>query len=108
MEMKELFSGESYKVLEVVLNVGEKMPWHEVSSDAFIICKKGKGRVTFSDKIVEVCQGETLLINANEPHQLEVLEDFCSNIILSSEGKINFKKKESKPTFDERVLSDSF
>ena len=97
MEMKELFSGESYKVLEVLLNVGEKMPWHEASSDAFIICKKGKGKVIFSDKVVEVCQGQTLLINANEPHQLEVLEDFCSNIILSSEGKINFIKKEPQP-----------
>lgn len=97
MEMKELFSGESYKVLEVLLNVGEKMPWHEASSDAFIICKKGKGKVIFSDKVVEVCQGQTLLINANEPHQLEVLGDFCSNIILSSEGKINFIKKEPQP-----------
>lgn len=97
MEMRELFSGENYKVLDVVLNLGEKMPWHQATSDAFIICKKGKGVVTFSDRVVEICQGETLLIKANEKHQLEILEDFCSNIILSSEGKINFLKKEAQP-----------
>jgi quercetin dioxygenase-like cupin family protein len=97
MEMKEIYSCDNYKVLQVVLNVGEKMPLHEASSDAFLICKKGKGRITFSDKIVDVCQNETLLIKANEPHQMEILEDFCSNIILGSTGKISFIKKESQP-----------
>jgi quercetin dioxygenase-like cupin family protein len=97
MEMKEIYSCHSYKVMQVVLNVGEKMPLHEASSDAFLICKKGKGRITFSDKVVDVCQNETLLIKACEPHQMEVLEDFCSNIILESSGKINFIRKESRP-----------
>ena len=97
MEMKEIYSCDSYKVLQVVLNVGEKMPLHKASSDAFLICKKGKGRITFSNKVVEVCHNETLLIKANEPHQMEVLEDFCSNIILESTGRISFIKKESRP-----------
>lgn len=95
MEMNEVYNCDDYKVLNVVLNVGEKMPLHEASSDAFVICKKGKGRVTFSDKVVDICANETLLIKANEPHQLEVLEDFCSNIILGSSGRIRFLKKES-------------
>lgn len=95
MEMNEVYNCDDYKVLNVVLNVGEKMPLHEASSDAFVICKKGKGRVTFSDKVVDICANETLLIKANEPHRLEVLEDFCSNIILGSSGRIRFLKKES-------------
>lgn len=95
MEMNEVYNCDDYKVLNVVLNVGEKMPLHEASSDAFVICKKGKGRVIFSDKVVDVCANETFLIKANEPHQLEVLEDFCSNIILGSSGRIRFLKKES-------------
>jgi len=97
MEMKEIYCCDKYKVLNVVLNVGEKMPLHLASSDAFLICKKGKGRITFSDKVVEVCANETLLIKANEPHQMHVLEDFCSNIILETDGRINFIKKESQP-----------
>jgi quercetin dioxygenase-like cupin family protein len=79
-------------VLNVSLSTGEKMPLHQASSDAFLICKKGKGRITFSDRTIEIQQGETLLINANEQHKLEVLEDFCSCITLENDGKISFIK----------------
>ncbi|HZW70025.1 MAG TPA: AraC family ligand binding domain-containing protein, partial [Hanamia sp.] len=63
-------------------------------SDAFLICKKGKGRITFSDRIIEIGQGKTLLINANEQHKLEVLEDFNSCITLENDGQIQFIKSE--------------
>lgn len=49
--------------------------------------QKGKGRITFFDRIVDVRQGETLLISANEQHKLEVLEDFCSCITLENDGR---------------------
>lgn len=94
MEMKEAYSCDKYKVLEVTLNIGEKMPLHEATSDAFLICKKGKGRITFSDRIVEICQGDTLLIHAHEQHKMEIIEDFCSCITLENDGKINFIKKQ--------------
>jgi quercetin dioxygenase-like cupin family protein len=97
MEMKEIYSCDNYKVLNIILNAGEKMPLHEATSNAFLICKKGKGRITFSDRVVDVCANETLLIKANEHHQVEILEDFCSNIILESDGKINFVKEEFQP-----------
>ena len=95
MEMKEIYCCDKYKVLSVTLNRGEKMPLHEATSDAFLVCRKGKGRITFSDRVVELCQGETLLIKAHEPHQMEILEDFCSCITLENDGKINFLKQEN-------------
>ncbi|HEU5364803.1 MAG TPA: cupin domain-containing protein [Hanamia sp.] len=88
--MKEVYSNDKYKVLNVTLNVGEKMPLHEATSDAFLVCRKGKGRITFSDRIVDLCLGETLLIKAHEQHQMEILEDFCSCITLENDGKIKF------------------
>ncbi len=94
--MKELYGNDKYKVLNVTLNIGEKMPLHEATSDAFLIAKKGKGRITFADRVVELCQGETLLIKAHEQHKMEILEDFCSCIILENDGKINFIKQEVK------------
>lgn len=97
MEMKQIYGNNGYKVLSVTLNVGEKMPLHEATSDAFLIGKKGKGRITFADREVILCQGETLLIKAGEQHRMEILEDFCSNIILSADGRINFIKPEAKP-----------
>ncbi|MGN6533229.1 MAG: cupin domain-containing protein [Ginsengibacter sp.] len=90
MEMKEMYSNEKYKVLSVTLNAGEKMPLHEATSDAYLICRKGKGRITFSDRVVDLCLGETLLIKAHEKHKMEILEDFCSCITLENDGKIKF------------------
>lgn len=92
MEMTELYSCKKFKVLDVFLTKGEKMPLHKATSDAFLICKKGKGRITFSDRVIEIGQGETLLISANEQHQLEVLEDFNSCITLETDGQIQFIK----------------
>lgn len=96
MEMKEVYVNDKYKVLNVSLGVGEKMPLHEATSDAFIICKRGRGRITFSDRQVDVSAGETLLIHAYESHRMDILEDFCSNIILGNDGKINFLKQETE------------
>lgn len=94
MEMKEVYSCSKYKVLNVTLSVGEKMPLHEATSDAFLICKKGKGRITFTDRVVDLCQGETLLISAHDSHKMEILEDFASCITLENDGRINFIKQE--------------
>ena len=96
MEMKEVYSCSKYKVLSVTLNVGEKMPLHEATSDAFLICKKGKGRITFTDRVVDLCCGETLLINAHDAHKMAILEDFASCVILENDGRINFINQEMK------------
>ncbi|MBS1614492.1 MAG: cupin domain-containing protein [Bacteroidetes bacterium] len=91
MDMKELYSGTSYKVLQVALSKGERMPLHEATSDAFLIGMKGKGRIRFSDgREVVLCAGESLLIKAHEPHEMEILEDFRSSVVLAQQGKINF------------------
>lgn len=90
MEMNEVYKNERFKVLNVVLNMGEAMPLHEATSDAFIIGRKGKGKITFKDRQVVLSQGETLLIKAHEPHKMDILEDFSSSIILEPEAKINF------------------
>ncbi|MEO6845540.1 MAG: cupin domain-containing protein [Ginsengibacter sp.] len=96
MEMKEIYNCDKYKVLNVSLNIGEKMPLHEATSDALIICRKGKGVITFSDKTVNIHPDETLLIEAHKQHKLEILEDFSASIILENDGKSNFIKQEMK------------
>lgn len=90
MEMNEVYSNESYKVFHVSLNKGERMPAHEATSDAFLIGKKGKGKISFADREIILSQGETLLIKAHEPHRMEILEDFSSCLILTQGAEINF------------------
>lgn len=88
--MIEVYSNAKYKVLSVTLNVGEAMPLHYATSDAFIIGKKGKGKISFANREVILSQGDTLLIEANEPHKMEILEDFSSCIVLNHDGRIQF------------------
>lgn len=88
--MKEVYGNDRYKVLSVTLSVGEAMPLHHATSDAFIIGKKGKGKISFTDREVILAQGDTLLIKACEPHRMEILEDFSSCIILENDARINF------------------
>lgn len=90
MEMNELYRNEKYKILNVTLRAGEKMPLHQATSDAFVTCRKGRGKVTFDDRVVEISGGETLLIKALEKHRLDVFEDFNSTITLEGDAKIDF------------------
>ena len=90
MEMKQLYSGNDYKVMEVTLNDGESMPLHKASADAFIIVKKGSGKIIFSDNEVNLQQGSTLLIAANKEHRLQVNEAFNACVILGHDAAIKF------------------
>ncbi|MEJ7830190.1 MAG: AraC family ligand binding domain-containing protein [Segetibacter sp.] len=90
MEMKEVYSNDRYKVLDVSLKMGEAMPLHHATSDAFIICKKGKGLISFADRQVTLSLGDTYLIKDSEPHKMTILKDFSACIILDHEGRINF------------------
>ncbi|MDQ6903951.1 MAG: cupin domain-containing protein [Bacteroidota bacterium] len=88
--MKQLFSNNYYKVMEVALNGGEAMPLHQATSDAFIIVKEGSGKIIFSDNEIELHQGSTQLIPANKQHRLQVHDAFKACIILASEAAIKF------------------
>lgn len=90
MEMKQLYNGNYYKVMEVTLNDGEAMPLHHATSDAFIIVKEGSGKIIFSDSEVDLQQGSTQLIAANKEHRLQINENFKACIILAPDAAIKF------------------
>jgi len=90
MEMKQIYSSEHYKIMNVLLNEGESMPRHRATSDAFIIVQKGKGKLSFDDRAVELQQGSTQQIPANAPHKLEIMEDFSACVIMAKEAEIKF------------------
>lgn len=90
MEMQQLFSNSVYKILEVSLAKGEKMPRHKASSDAFIMVKQGSGKITFDHNSVLLQQGATQHIPAHEPHQLEISENFTACIVMEAGAAIDF------------------
>ena len=90
MEMKKIFSNNYYKVMEVALNIGETMPLHKATSDAFIIVKEGTAKIIFSDTEAELHQGSTFAIPANKEHKLQVIEAFKAFVVFASDGEIKF------------------
>lgn len=90
MNMKEAYKNGHFKILDVSLNAGEKMPLHKATSDAFIINRKGKSKIIFTDKEVVLNPGDNYIIQANQPHQLEILEDFEASIIFEPDAHIDF------------------
>lgn len=90
MELIEAARNERYKILNVSLEMGESMPWHTASSDAFVIARKGKGKLSFTDRELMLSAGDTVLIPARERHRLDVIEPFSSSVILEPEAAIDF------------------
>lgn len=90
MQMKEIYAGEHFKVKEVILSSGQVMPEHRATSDAFVIVKKGKGKLVFSDSENELTPGSSILIPANKIHRLEITEDFNAFVVFEKDGEIEF------------------
>lgn len=90
MEIIEVDSNDQYKVLSVSLHAGEGIPLHHATSDALLIGRKGTGRIIFADRQVTISQGDSLLIKADEPHRLDINEDFSSYLVLDLNGVIKF------------------
>jgi quercetin dioxygenase-like cupin family protein len=90
MEMQEYFKNDVYKVLHAMLKKGEVMPRHVATTDSYMIVKSGKGRISFDTEAIDLVCDSTQLIPANQPHQLEILEDFDACIVMASAGQIQF------------------
>ncbi len=90
--MKEIHANASYKVLSVSLGKGEGMPLHHASSDAFLVIRVGKAVLKLREREVVLEPGDTMVIPANEPHSLHVLEDFAASVVLASGAHILFTK----------------
>ena len=93
MEMKEIHTNATFKVLKVTLARGEEMPRHYASSDAFLIPEKGKARLQLADREVVLEQGGTCHIPDSEPHTLRVLEDFSAFVVMAAGAEIEFTNR---------------
>jgi quercetin dioxygenase-like cupin family protein len=90
--MKQLHITDHYKVVEVDFAAGHSMPRHVATSDAFLIVESGKALLIFEKETVELSQGTTQPIPANEEHMLKIIDDFKGYIVMANESKVNFTK----------------
>lgn len=95
--MKQLQITDYYKVVKVEFAAGHSMPRHIATSDAFLIVESGKALLIFEKETVELKQGITQSIPANEEHMLKIIDDFKAYIVMANESKINFSKPDQQP-----------
>ena len=90
--MNQLHITDHYKVVQVNFAAGHSIPRHVATSDAFLIVESGKALLIFEKETVELSQGTTQPIPANEEHMLKIIDDFKGYIVMANESKINFSK----------------
>lgn len=88
--MNQLYNNKQYKIIALELPAGKLMPRHYATSDAFIIVIYGLASLIMGNQTVELKQGSTFLIPANQAHILEIIENFKANIVMASHAEIKF------------------
>lgn len=82
-----LMGGKGHKgtVTTFAFAAGEGLSEHSAPFDALVIGLAGQGVVTISGNPYEISAGEAILMPANEPHGIKVIEDFKMLLIMIRE-----------------------
>ncbi len=72
---RRVLHGDGLTVARIYLKKGAIVPLHRHVNEQLSYVLEGRLRFDFPDCQQEVAAGETLQISANEPHEVEALED---------------------------------
>ncbi|NQV28989.1 MAG: cupin domain-containing protein [Rhodopirellula sp.] len=80
-----LFKTEQIEVIRIVMHNGKVIPEHKAPGAIIVQCLEGRVAFTALGKTEELCAGQLLYLEAEEPHALHCLEDASILVtILSS------------------------
>lgn len=89
-KMIRLELGNTFKILQVTGSAGMNMPEHISTKEAVIIVQKGRAILKMKGNNHELKLNESLIIPAGEKHELQIIEDFQSIVIMESGSEIKF------------------
>ena len=89
-KMIPLELGNTFKILQVTGSAGMNMPEHISTKEAVIIVQKGRAILKMKGNNHELKLNESLIIPAGEKHELQIIEDFQSIVIMESGSEIKF------------------
>ena len=89
-KMIRLELGNTFKILQVTGSAGMNMPEHISTKEAVIIVQKGRAILKMKGNNHELKLNESLIIPAEEKHELQIIEDFQSIVIMESGSEIKF------------------
>jgi quercetin dioxygenase-like cupin family protein len=88
MKMDEIYAGDQYKILHVIVPAGGAIPEHFATSDAFVIVQRGAAELEFASSKLILQPGISFLIPARKPHKLRATAEFEAHIVIGAEAGI--------------------
>lgn len=88
-----LQTGESLKIFKVTGSKGMKMPEHISTEEAVVIVQKGSALLNMEGKEYLLKTNDTFLIPAAKKHELSIIEDFQTKVVMGIDSEIQFTNK---------------
>lgn len=90
LQVKALYVGKQFKVLEVTGNAGIDMPLHYCTSEAVVAIQQGRATLYIDGEIKELTSGMSVLLPANKKHSLKVVDTLRAQVVMTKEASIEF------------------
>jgi quercetin dioxygenase-like cupin family protein len=87
-------SGNEFKILNVTGTKGSAMDTHLSTGEAILSVFRGEAVLKLGEKEMHLLPGELVIIPAEEPHTLSILNDFEANVIMAIDSQIKFLNKQ--------------
>lgn len=89
-QLKPLYVGEQFKVLEVTGNAGADMPLHYCTSEAVVTIQQGRAVLSIDGEAKELTPGMSVLLPAQKKHSLKVVDTLKAQVVMAKEASIEF------------------
>lgn len=87
-------SGKEFKILNVTGTNGSTMASHFSTGEAILSVMRGEALLKLGEKEIHLLPGELVIIPAEEPHTLAILNEFEANVIMAIDSEIKFLNKQ--------------
>ncbi|HBG87167.1 MAG TPA: cupin [Marinilabiliaceae bacterium] len=92
IELVQLQTGASFKVLQVSGKAGLEMPLHYSTQEAVVIVLEGSALLLIDKTEHLLLAGRSFIIPARQHHSLQLKQDFKALVIMAEESDIEFVK----------------
>lgn len=89
-QLKPLYMGEQFKVLEVTGNSQAYMPLHYCTSEAAVTIQQGRAELSIDGETKELGPGMSVLLPAKKKHSLRVIDTLKAQVVMAREASIEF------------------
>ncbi|MBK6877627.1 MAG: hypothetical protein IPG99_14550 [Ignavibacteria bacterium] len=86
-------SGKEFKILNVTGTKGSAMAPHFSTGETILSVIREEAVLNLKEKEIHLRAGQLVIIPAEEPHTLAILNEFEANVIMAIDSEIKFLNK---------------